>query len=250
MAKKKKKSKPALSPAKFKTTGGHAKMKVVDKAKKLYYFGAKVKPDKATKVAKAEGPDILGVAASEIKYGKPSIKYDFYAIYDAELELSFLRLRTKEVSVVENVKGVLVGKDVMIPKKGKDIPGLSFAIDYVELFEINQKDGAVVDGRTGGLANAMEGLLKGPGKKTATPAWIKANKISPGKMNTLEKVVKSVMKYAGKRPSGIKRVVDHTLTFKKLDGFYVPIYYISMTAGAKKQTIKVNAVDGAVSVAV
>lgn len=250
MAKKKKKSKPALSAATFKTTGAHAKMMVDDKKKKTFYFGTKITPDKAAKVAEAEGPSLLEVSADSIKYGKPTIKYDFYAIYDAELLLKFLRLQKKEISVLENVKGVLVGKEVMIPKKGKDVPGQSFAVDYVELFEIKQNDGAVVDGRTGGLANVMERLLKGPGKKSASPAWTKKNKISPGKMNTIEKVMKSVMKYAGKKPSGVKKVVEHTLTFKKLDGFYVPVYYVSMTAGEKKQTVKVNAVNGDLSVAV
>jgi hypothetical protein len=249
MAKKKRK-KSGLTRSMFKTTGGHAKMKVDDKKKRTYYFRTKVKPDKATKVAKAEGPDILGAPADSIKFGKPKIKYDFYAIYDADLEMKFLRLQKKEISVLENVKGVMVGKDIMKPKKGKDVPGPSFAVDYIELFEIKQNDNAIIDGRTGGLANAMERLLKGPGKKSASTSWIKGNKISSGKMNSVEKVMKGVMKYAGKRPSGVKRVVEHTLKFKKLDGFYVPVYYVTMTAGSNKQTIKINAVNGDVSVAV
>jgi hypothetical protein len=40
------------------------------------------------------------------------------------------------------------------------------------------------------------------------------------------------------------------LTFKKLEGYYVPVYYVNVSAGAKKQTLKINAVDGSVSVAV
>ena len=108
----------------------------------------------------------------------------------------------------------------------------------------------VLDGRTGGPARALEKLLKKPGKKKASSAWIRKNKVSPGKFNSLEKVIKAVSKMAGQKPSGAKRISSHSLAFKKLQGYYVPIYYVKVSAGAKKQTLKINAVDGSVSVVV
>jgi hypothetical protein len=247
MAKKKaKKKSAALSPSLFKLTGAHAKMKVDTKKKKLYYFGTKVKPEKAKKVAGVDGADILGV--SEVKVGKPSIKYDFYCSYDAVLDIKFLRLRPQEIGVTEQVKGTLVGKEVYIPKKKGDFH--SIKLDMVELFEINRHDGMVLDGRTGGPARTLEKLLRGPGKKSASAAWVRKNKVSPGKFNSLEKVIKAVSKMAGQKPSGAKRIASHSLAFKKLEGYYVPIYYVKVSAGAKEQTLKINAVDGSVSIAV
>ena len=248
MAKKKSKKKAALSPSMFKVTGAHAKMKVDSKKKKLYYFGTKVKPEKAKKVATSEGADILGVSPSQIKVGKPSLKYDFYCSYDADLNITFLRLRPQEIGVTEQVKGTLVGKEVYKPKKKGDFH--SIKVDMIELFEIKRRDGMVLDGRTGAPARALEKLLKGPGKKGASAGWIRKNKVSPGKFNSLEKVVKAVSKMAGQKPSGAKRVTTHTLAFKKLEGYYVPIYYVKVSAGAKSQTLKINAVNGSVSVAV
>ncbi|MGY5872370.1 MAG: hypothetical protein RTV72_09005 [Candidatus Thorarchaeota archaeon] len=249
MAKKKKKaSKPALSPAMFKVTGAHAKLKIDSKKKKLFYFGTKIKPKKASKVAGSDGAEVLGVSPSAVKVSKPAIKYDFYCAYDANLDLKFLRVRDQEIGVNEQVKGTLVGKEVVVPKKKGDFH--SIKLDIVELFEIKRKDGMVLDGKTGGPARALEKLLKGPGKKGATAAWIRKNKISPGKYNSVEKVVKAVTKMAGAKPSGAKRITTHTLTFKKLEGYYVPVYYVKVTAGAKTQTLKINAVNGAVSVVV
>jgi len=249
MAKKKAKAKsPALSPAMFKVAGAHATMKVDDKKRKLYYFGVKVKPEKAVKVAVDDGAEILGVTPDSVKVGKPSIKYDFYCSYDAELEVVFLRLRPQEIGVTEQVKGTLIGKDVYIPKKKGDFH--SIKIDMVELFEIKRNDGMTLDGRTGGPARALEKLLKGPGKKTASAAWVRKNKVSPGSFNSLEKVVKAVSKMARQKPSGAKRISSHSLAFKKLEGYYVPVYYVGVTAGEKKQTLKINAVDGSLSVAV
>jgi len=249
MAKKKAKAKsPALSPAMFKVAGAHATMKVDDKKKKLYYFGTKVKPEKAVKVAGDDGAEILGVTPDNVKVGKPSIKYDFYCSYDAELNVIFLRHRPQEIGVTEQVKGALIGKDVYSPKKKGDFHSIN--IDMVELFEIKRNDGMTLDGRTGGPARALEKLLKGPGKKTASAAWIRKNKVSPGSFNSLEKVVKAVAKLAGQKPSGAKRISSHSLTFKKLEGYYVPVYYVNVTAGEKKQTLKINAVDGSLSVAV
>jgi hypothetical protein len=244
--KKAKKKSAALSPSLFKVTGAHAKMKVDTKKKKLYYFSTKVKPEKAKKVAGVDGADILEV--SEVKVGKPSIKYDFYCSYDAVLDIKFLRLRPQEIGVTEQVKGALVGKEVYTPKKKGDFH--SIKVDMVELFEINRNDGMVLDGRTGGPARALEKLLRGPGKKSASAAWVRKNKVSPGKFNSLEKVIKAVSKMAGQKPSGAKRIASHSLAFKKLDGYYVPIYYVKVSAGAKQQTLKINAVDGSVSIAV
>ncbi|MHA1951902.1 MAG: hypothetical protein ACW987_18805 [Candidatus Thorarchaeota archaeon] len=247
MAKKKKK-KAALSPSMFKVKGAHAKMKVDSKKKKLYYFGTKVKPEKAKKIASSNGPDILGASPSQLKVGKPSLKYDFYCSYDADLNIKFLRLRPQEIGVTEQVKGTLVGKEVYTPKKKGDFH--SIKVNMIELFEIKRNDGMVLDGRTGGPARALEKLLKGPGKKGASAAWIRKNKVSSGKFNSLEKVVKAVTKMAGQKPSGAKRVATHSLTFKKLEGYYVPIYFVKVSAGQQSQTLKINAVNGSVSVAV
>ena len=150
MAKKKSKRKSKLSSSTFRITGAHAKLSVDSKKKKIYYFRAKVKPEKAKKVAEAEGADLLGVTKGDVKVGKPSIKYDFYSIYDAELNMSFLRKRSQEIGVTEGVKGVLIGKDVYAPKKKGEF--YSVKIDMVELFEITRNDGMVLDGRTGGPA--------------------------------------------------------------------------------------------------
>jgi hypothetical protein len=248
MAKKKKAAKPALSPAMFKVTGAHAKLKVDSKKKKLYYFGTKIAPEKATKVASADGAEILGVATDALKVGKPTIKYDFYCVYDADLELKFLRVRDQEIGVNEQVKGTMVGNSVMMPTKKGDFH--SIKVDIVELFEIKRSDSMILDGKTGGPARALEKIVKGPGKKAVTPAWIKKNAISTGKYNSVEKVVAEVAKAAGQKPSDAKRVTVHTLSFKKLEGYYIPVYYVKLTAGAKIQTLKINAIDGSVSVAV
>ncbi len=252
MAKKKAatKKKVTLSPTLFKLAGTDTKMKIVEKSKKLYYFSEKVDSGKAAKIAVTEGADILGVPAGNITAGKPSLKYDFYCIYDATLELSFLRIRPQEIGVNEQVKGVLAGKDVLVPKKGKDVPGQSIQLDLVELFEIKRTDGMVLDGATGGPAKAIEPILKGAGKKTATAAWLKNSSIGPGTYNSLDKVVKAVAKMAGQKPSDAKRVSSHILTFSKLEGYYVPVYYVSISAGAKKQVIKINGINSTVSIKV
>ena len=241
-------AKPALTPAMFKVTGAHATLKIDSKKKKLFYFGPKITPEKATKVASADGAEILGVSPSALKIGKPAIKYDFYCAYDAKLELKFLRVRDQEIGVNEQVKGTMVGNEVVAPKKKGDFH--SIKVDIVELFEINRKDGMLLDGKTGGPARALEKLVTSPGKKSVTPAWIKANAVSPGKYNNIEKVVAAVAKMAGQKPSDAKRVTIHTLSFTKLEGYYIPVYYINLTAGAKTQTLKINAIDGSVAVAV
>jgi hypothetical protein len=250
MAKKKKKAKPKLSPSMFKLTGGHVKMKVNAKKKKMYYFKEKVKPDKAKKIALKEAPDILGASPGAIKASKPALKYDFYCMYDADMELKFLRLRKQEIGVNDQVKGVFVGKEIIPPRKGKNIPGKAIRLDIVELFELKRSDGMTLDGRTGGPASAMERILKGAGKKGATAAWLRKAKVSPGKFNSLDKVIRAVSKAAGGKPSDAKRVVHHTLSFGKLDGFYVPTYYIKVSAGAKSQMVRVNGINRALSLVV
>ena len=244
---RKKSRKSSPSKANFKTTGKHATMKVDDKKKKTYYFAAKVKPQKAAKIAEQEAPDILGVSTDSVKIGRPSLKYDFYCEYQADLELSFLRVRKQELGVNEQVKAALVGGEVMTPKKGKDIPGPALKLEIVELFELERSDGMVLDGKTGGPARVMEKTIGGPGKKRASPAWIGKQRIGSGKFNSIEKVVRAVSKPAKQKPSGAKRVISHELTFKKLNGFYVPVYYIKASAGSQSKTIKVNALDGGVS---
>jgi hypothetical protein len=250
MAKKKKKAKPRLSPSMFKVTGAHVKMKVDTKKKKMYYFKEKVKPDKAKKTALKDAPDILGVPSGDIKASKPSLKYDFYCMYDAEMELKFLRLRKQELGVIDQVKGAFVGKEIVLPKKGKNIPGKAIHLEIAELLELNRKDGMTLDGKTGSPASAMERVLKKPGKKKATAAWLRKAKVSPGKFNSIDKVIRAVSKAAGGKPSDAKRVVHHTLSFSKLDGFYIPTYYIKISAGAKSQKVRVNGINGALSLVV
>ena len=250
LAKKKKRAKPKLSASMFKITGAHAKTKIDAKKKKLFYFKEKVKPEKAKKAAMKDGAEILGVTPDALKVSKPALKYDFYCIYDAVLDLKFLRLRKQELGVNDQVSGTYVGKEILIPKRGKSIPGKSIQLDIVELFQLTRKDGMTVDGKTGGPADAIERLLKGPGKKKATAAWVKKAKVSPGKFNSLEKVVKVVGKLAGQRPSDAKRVAHQVLTFNQLDGFYLPTYYVKVSDGAKSQVLRVNGINGAISLAI
>lgn len=247
MAKKKAKKK-TLSPSLFRLTGAGAKLKIDDKKKAAYYFKEKIKPEKAIKMAREDGADILGVSPSDVKVGKPTLKYDFYCTYDAELELKYLRPQTQEIGVNAEVAGVLVGKEVITPTKGKEVPGKSIKVPMVELFVIERSDALTLDGSTGAPARSIEKALKGPGKKKATPAWIKKVKVSPGKFNSLEKVVKGVAKIAAKAPSDAKKIVSHTLTFKTLQGFYMPTYYIKVSAGENSRIMRINAVTGNVAI--
>jgi hypothetical protein len=248
-AKKKSTKKSAtLSPAMFKVTGAHSSMKINEKSMKRHYFAPKIDAPKASKSIEKDAADLMGTAS--ITIGKPSLKYDFYCTYDAELKLNYLRVRPQEVGVNDQVKGVLVGNEVLSPTKGKDVPGRAVKLNIIELFEITRNDGMTLDGFTGGPAKAIEKLLSGPGKKTATPAWVKKNPTSTGPYASLEKVVKAVAKIAGKKPPDAKRVLLHELNFKQLIGYYVPVWYIKVSAGQQSKTMKVNALDGAVSVQV
>jgi hypothetical protein len=252
MPKKRKKSKKkaTLSPSLFKVTGASAKLKVDDKKKKLYYFGTKVKPKKAAKLAAGTGADILGVSGTALNVSKPALKYDFYCNYEADLKMAFVRVRKQEFGVQDQMKAAMVGKEIHTPKKGKGIPGKAIQLDIVELFETKGTDTMLLDGSTGTPARSLERLLKGPGKKKASSAWVRKNKISPGKFNTLEKVTKAVVKMASRKPAEAKRVVSHNLTFKKLEGYYVPTYYVKVSAGSESKMMRINAVNGNVALKV
>ncbi len=247
---KKKRTKKALTTSLFKTTGASAKLKVDDKKRSTYYFEAKISPERAAKMAQKDGADVLGVSPGDVSVGKPSLKYDFYCIYDAVMDLQFLRVRNEEISVNEEVAGVLVGKEVFPVVKGKEIPGKAVRLPLVELFSVSRSDSMILDGVTGAPARSLERLLKGAGKRRATPAWVRKAKITPGKFNSLDKVVRAVAKVAAQKPKGAKRVVSHTLTFKKLDGFYVPAYYVRVSAGQASRVMRINAVNGNVAVKV
>ena len=242
MAKKKKKA--SLSPALFKVTGADAKLKVDSKKAKSYYFTAKLKPEKAKKAAVATAAEIMGVSPGDLKAGKPTLKYEFYGHYDLVVETKFVQIRKQELGCQQEVAGALVGKEVITPKKGKDIPGRAIHLDIVELYETTRTDKLVFDGRTGNAARSMERLVKAAGKKKASPAWIKKNSIAPGKYNSIAKIVKAYVKLASKKPSTAKRVVSNSLVFKALNGFYVPFFYVKATAGADSKVMRVNALNG------
>jgi hypothetical protein len=108
----------------------------------------------------------------------------------------------------------------------------------------------VLDGSTGAPARSIENLLKQSGKKRATTAWIRKAKVTSGKFNSTAKVVKAVAKLAAKAPKDAKRVVEHTLEFKQLDGFYMPTYYVTISAGEDSKTMRINAVNGNVALKV
>ena len=242
MAKKKKKS-SALSPALFKLTGADAKLKVDAKKKSLYYFVEKVKPEKAVKLAVATAAEIMDTDAASVKGSKPALKYDFYCIYDAEVQVKYVSLRKQEIGVYDQLLGALVGKEVFKPKKGKDIPGKAIFLDIVELYATENKASHILDGTTGFPARTLEKMLKGPGKKKATSAWVRKVKITPGKFNSIDKVLKAITKDASKVPRDAKRVVLHTLSFNALQGFYVPTYYVKVTHGADSKLMRINAVN-------
>jgi hypothetical protein len=238
-----KKKKSAFSPSMFKVTGKHATMKTTKKKEKLYYFAEKLDADKAKSLAASTGAEILGVSESSLKVSKPSLKYDFYCIYEANLSMKFVRINKQELGVLDSLKAAMVGKDIITPKKGKDVPGKAITIEVIELFEMSWDDAMVLDGTTGIQSKTIEKLLKGPGKKRATASFLRKAKITSGKMNTIAKVIKAVEKIAKKKPKEAKRVVEHQLTFKKLEGYYVPTYYVNVAAGEQKRTIRINAVN-------
>ena len=85
--------------------------------------------------------------------------------------------------------------------------------------------------------------MRGAGKKSATSTWIRKNPIVPGKYNSIEKIVKAYTKLAAKKPKTAKRIVKNTLSFKKLEGYYIPTYYVKTSAGSESKTMRVNAVN-------
>ncbi len=251
MAKKKKATATATLPkSMFKLTGAKAKLKVDDKKKKLYYFAEKVKPEKAAKSALDTAAEIMGASADSITMSKPKLKYDFYCIYDAVVSLSYLSVRDQEIGVYPQLKGSMVGGEVFMPKKGKDVPGSAIFLDIIELYDVENTASHILDGSTGFPAKSLEKMLTGPGKKSATPAWIKKVSVSPGKFNSIEKVIAAISKDAATVPKDAKRVVNHSLIFKTLMGFYVPTYYVKATHGQDVKELRINAVNGNVALKV
>ncbi len=240
---KKKSSKSKLSTALFKITGPDAKLKVKAQ-KKLFYLKEKVKPEKAKKLAAELGSEALGVSASDLSIGKPSLKYEFYINCDALLERKLLVVRKQEIGLQEEVAGVLVGKDVLPPKRSKEPPTRRVELDMVELYEIKRTETEVFDGRTGYPARTLAKVVKGAGRKPASSAWLKKVKVAPGKYNSLDKFLKAYQKRASVKPKNIKRVASQTLTFKKLEGVYIPTYYVKVGSGSQSKVIRVNAVNG------
>jgi hypothetical protein len=143
----------------------------------------------------------------------------------------------------------LVGKAVITPKKARDPPLRRIELDIVELYDVKRTDKMVYDGRTGGPARVMEKIVKGAGKKTASASWIRKAKIAPGKFNSLEKFLKAYTKNAAGRPSSVKRTSAQRLTFKRLEGVYVPTYYVKVAAGTNSRKMRVNAINGTVALA-
>lgn len=246
MAKKKFK----LTKSKFRISGKDSKLKIDDKKAKEYHFRVKVSEEEARNLAAETASDLFEVSKDKVEMRKPALKYDFYCIYDAELNLKFLRKRMQEVGVQEQLMGAMVGKEIYTPRKGKDIPGKAVFPEMIELFEIENDASFILDGVTGFPAKTLEKLLKGPGKRKVTASWKKKARIASGKYKSLEKVVKSVAKDAKKVPKGTKRVLEHTLTFKTLKGFYVPTYYVNISAGGEKRKFRINAVNGNVALKV
>jgi hypothetical protein len=245
-----KKKVATLPPALFKSTGANAALKINDKKRKLYYFTSKMDAEKAKKLAASSGAEILNVPAASLSIGSPSLKYDFYSVYDAEVTLKYVSVHTQELGVYDQLLGAMVGNQVLMPTKGKTIPGKAIFVDVAELYETKNAANHILDGTTGFPAKTLESLFKGAGKKAATAAWIKSNPATPGKFNSLDKVVKAIVADAKKVPKEAKRVVEHTLDFKKLEGFYIPTYYVKVTAGADVKYMRINAVNGNVALKV
>jgi len=244
------KKKFKLTKSKFRISGKDSKLKIDDKKARRYYFRVKLSEEEARDLAAETGSDLFEISQNKVEMRKPSLKYDFYCIYDAELNLKFLRKRKQEVGVQEQLMGAMVGKEIYKPRKGKDVPGKAVFLEMIELFEIENDASFILDGVTGFPAKTLEKLLKGPGKKKVTASWKKKARIASGKYKSLEKVVKSVAKDAKKVPKGTKRVLEHTLTFKTLKGFYVPTYYVNISADGEKRKLRINAVNGNVALKV
>ena len=244
-SKSKKKSAPKYSSALFKAKGPDAKLKVKAK-KKTYYFLPKTKPEKATKLALGTGAEIFGTTPTALKAGKPVLKYELYINCDAVVEKILVQTRDQEIGVQNEMAAALVGKEIILPKKASEPPLRRITLDIVEIYDVKRADKSVYDGRTGSPARSMEKVVKGSGKKSATSAWIKKAKVVSGKFNTIEKFLKAYTKNAAIKPKSVKRSAQQSLTFKKLEGFYVPVYYIKVAKGAESKLFRVNALNNAV----
>ncbi len=53
---------------------------------------------------------------------------------------------------------------------------------------------------------------------------------------------------AKKKPHGTKRAIENSLDFKKLLGFYMPTYYVTVKDGRKKIKLRINVVNGDVRI--
>ncbi|MEM4734575.1 MAG: hypothetical protein QXS20_02570 [Candidatus Thorarchaeota archaeon] len=243
-------TRPSISPAMFRTTGPAAKLRVNDKCSKLYYFSEKIKVEQARELALKEGAELLSAAPDSLSVGAPALKYEFYCAYDAVMTMRFLVSKRHELSVAESVVGVAIDKLVLQPTKGKEVPGPVVTVDMVELHEMKRSDSMVVDGQTGLQAEVMAALLKGPGKVAATSAWLGKAKVVPGKFNSIDKVVKEIGKVVLRVPPNASRLVEASLDFKQLDGYYVPVYYVSVSHGGTSKILRVNAVNGSVALKV
>lgn len=234
----------------MKPVGPSAKMAIDDKKQKAYYFEPKITPEKAAELATRDGAAALGTSPGSVNVGKPLLKYDFYCIYKADMSMKYVQSRQQELGVNDRVVAAMVGNSVIVPKKGKDVPGKAVALEISELYEVSASDGMTLDGATGTQARAIEPLLAGAGKKPAAGSWLKKVSVSPGKYTSIDKVVKDILKVAAKAPAGAKRIVNHKVVFSRLDGFYVPTYYVTVSAGGKAKIMRVNGLNGSVALKV
>jgi len=222
-------------------------MAIDDKKRRAYYFDPKITPEKAAELATRDGAAALGISPSSVNVGKPSLRFDFYCIYKADMSMKYVQSRQQELGVNDRVVAAMVGNSVFVPRKGKDVPGKAVAIELSELYEIAASDGMTLDGTTGTQARSFEPLLAGAGKKPVVGGWLKKASVSPGKYTSVDRVVKDVVKVAAKAPAGAKRIVDHKVVFSRLDGFYMPTYYVTVSAGGKSKIMRVNGLNGAVA---
>lgn len=237
-----------LSKRMFRTSGSNARLEIDDDKAREYYFDAKVDNEKAKEKAAEEAAEILESRQESLKVYNPRLKYDFFCIYEAENEKQFTRLRKEEIGVQEHLVGALVGKEIIKPRKGREIPGDAIRVEIIELFETETSVEFILDGVTGYAANTLEKLLTGRGKHRVDSAWKRKSTISPGKYKEIEDVVERLAREAKKKPHGAKRIIENKLEFKKLRGFYVPTYYVTVKKGRKKVELRINAVNGDVRI--
>ncbi|MBD3158770.1 MAG: hypothetical protein GF309_08295 [Candidatus Lokiarchaeota archaeon] len=232
-----------LSKRMFRTSGSNARLEIDDDKAREYYFDAKMDEEEAREKASEEAAEILDTRQDSLRVYSPRLKHDFYCIYEAENEKLFTRVRKEEIGVQEQLIGAMIGKEIIKPRKGRDIPGRAIKAEIVELFATETTVEFILDGVTGFAANTLENLLTGRGKHRVTSAWKRKITVSPGKYKDLDDVVKRLAREAKKKPHGAKRVIDNKLDFKKLRGFYVPTYYVTVKKGNRKIELRINAVN-------